>query len=97
MKDLSVKSWSAIAGSGPVPWRQAATLFNGSEIQANLQLRMPFETEESGSMDRYGVCERLSAASPERKQERSYERSVSGKWRLGLSETLQNGNMGNFA
>ncbi|KAL8460326.1 hypothetical protein ACS0TY_032026 [Phlomoides rotata] len=94
MKDISVKSWSAIAGSGPVPWRQAATLSNGSEIQANLQLRMPFEIDESGSIDRYGICERLSMASPERKQERTNERSVNGKWRLGLSETLQNGNMG---
>lgn len=65
MKDLSVKTWSAIAGSGPVPWRQAPSLFNSSSIQANVQLRMPFEIDVSGGIDRYVVCERLSIASPE--------------------------------
>ncbi|KAH6773745.1 hypothetical protein C2S52_003351 [Perilla frutescens var. hirtella] len=94
MKDLSVKTWSAIAGSGPVPWRQAPSLFNGSSVQANVQLRMPFEIDVSGGIDRYGVCERLSMASPEIKHERSYERLANGKLRLGPSETLQNGNMG---
>lgn len=62
-----------------------------------MMICVPFEIDELGSMDRYGVCEKLSMASPERKQERSYERAVNGRWRLGLSETLQNGNMGNFA
>ncbi|XP_057764633.1 B3 domain-containing protein Os07g0563300-like isoform X2 [Salvia miltiorrhiza] len=94
MKDLSMKTWNAIAGSGPVPWRQAPSLFNGSSIQANDQLKVPFEVDVSGGIDRYGLCERLSMASPEIKQERSYERLANGKLRLGLPETLQNGNIG---
>ncbi|KAI3456328.1 hypothetical protein Pfo_012991 [Paulownia fortunei] len=94
MKDLSGKTWSAIAGSGPVPWRQAPSLFSGSDIQSNVQLRVPFEMDVSGGTDRYRVCERLSTASPEMKQKRSYERLVNEKLRLGPSETLQNGNTG---
>ncbi|KAK6124420.1 hypothetical protein DH2020_041840 [Rehmannia glutinosa] len=62
MKDLSVKTWSSIAGSGGI--------------------------------DRYRVCDRLSTAPPEMKQEHSYERLIAGKLRLGPSETLQNGNTG---
>ncbi|KAK6149854.1 hypothetical protein DH2020_017379 [Rehmannia glutinosa] len=94
MKDLSVKTWSSIAGSGPVPWRQAASLFNSSDIQSNAHLRMPFEIDVSGGIDRYRVCDRLSTAPPEMKQEHSYERLIAGKLRLGPSETLQNGNTG---
>ncbi|KAL0305811.1 UNVERIFIED_CONTAM: hypothetical protein Sradi_5998400 [Sesamum radiatum] len=94
MKDLSVKTWSAIAGSGPVPWRQAPSLFSRPDTQSNVQSRMPFEIDVSGGIDRHHICERLSNASPEMKQERSYERFVNGKLRLGPSETLQNGNSG---
>ncbi|KAL2244831.1 UNVERIFIED_CONTAM: B3 domain-containing protein [Sesamum indicum] len=94
MKDLSVKTWSAIAGSGPVPWRQAPSLFSRPDTQSNVQSRMPFEIDVSGGIDRHHICERLSNASPEMKQERSYERFVNGKLRLGPSETLQNGNAG---
>lgn len=49
-----------------------------------------------GGIDRYNLHERLSMASPENKQERPYERLANGKLRLGLSETIQNGNIGNF-
>ncbi|KAL0353148.1 UNVERIFIED_CONTAM: B3 domain-containing protein [Sesamum angustifolium] len=94
MKDLSVKTWSAIAGSGPVPWRQAPSLFSRPDTQSNVQSRMPFEIDVSGGIDRHHICERLSNASPEMKQERSYERFVNGKLRFGPSETLQNGNAG---
>lgn len=98
MKDLSVKSWSAIAGSGPVPWRQAPSLFNSSSIQASVQLRMPmpFETDVSGGIDRCSLYERLSMTSPEKKLEQSYERLANGKLRLGPSGTLHNGSIGNF-
>ncbi|GFQ01823.1 B3 domain-containing protein os07g0563300 [Phtheirospermum japonicum] len=90
MKDLSVKPWSSIAGSGPVPWRQAPSLFNGSVIQSNVPLRMPFEMNVSGC-----VRDRISTASPQMKAEHSYERLISGNLSLGLSETLhQNGNTG---
>lgn len=92
IKDLSVKNWSAIVGSGPVPWRQATSLFNGSDVQSTMQLRIPSKIDLSCSIDRYGVCERLSTASPEMKNDCSYGRVVNGKLRHGPSETLQNGN-----
>ncbi|KAJ6706987.1 B3 DOMAIN-CONTAINING PROTEIN [Salix viminalis] len=34
LKDLSVKSWSQLAGSGPVPWRQAPSLILGETFSA---------------------------------------------------------------
>ncbi|KAL3851277.1 hypothetical protein ACJIZ3_013159 [Penstemon smallii] len=100
MKDLSVKSWSAIAGSGPVPWRQAPNLFNGSNLQSQVHQRVPFEIGVSGGNDRFRFCGRLSTASPEMKQESSYERLVNEKLRHGpferisSFETLQYGNAG---
>ncbi|KAI7738171.1 LOW QUALITY PROTEIN: hypothetical protein M8C21_007554 [Ambrosia artemisiifolia] len=38
INDVSSKSWRSIAGSGPVPWRQAPSLFNASKGQPELQL-----------------------------------------------------------
>ncbi|KAG8385620.1 hypothetical protein BUALT_Bualt03G0064000 [Buddleja alternifolia] len=94
MKDLSVKTWSAIAGSGPVPWRQAPSLFNSSSIQSDVQPKMPFEIDVSGGVNRFCSCERLSTASPETKQERSYERLGNGKLGRVPTESIQNGNAG---
>ncbi|XP_047954228.1 B3 domain-containing protein Os07g0563300-like isoform X1 [Salvia hispanica] len=94
MKDISMKTWSGIAASGPVPWHQAPSLFNGPSIQANDQLKMPFEVDVSDGIGRYGLSERLSMASPEMKQERSCARLANGKMRFGPPEILQNGNIG---
>ncbi|KAL6573933.1 hypothetical protein OROHE_001475 [Orobanche hederae] len=94
MKDHSVKTWSSIAGSGPVPWRQAPSLFNGSDIQSSVQLRTPFEIVVSGGTNRNHVCDRLSTTLPEMKREHSYERLINEKLRIGPSETLKNGNTG---
>ncbi|KAI7738170.1 LOW QUALITY PROTEIN: hypothetical protein M8C21_007553 [Ambrosia artemisiifolia] len=38
INDVSSKSWRSIAGSGPVPWRQAPSLLNASKGQPELQL-----------------------------------------------------------
>ncbi|KAL7088850.1 hypothetical protein ACP275_13G153600 [Erythranthe tilingii] len=94
MKDLSAKSWSPIVGSGPVPWRQAPSLFNGLDVPCNMQLRMPVEADVSSGIDRYRICERLSTASPEMKQGCSFERLVNGNMRHGPFEKPQNGNTG---
>lgn len=95
IKDISVKNWSPIAGSGPVPWRQAPSLFNGCGLQSELQSRAPFEFDVSGGPDRLRFNERLSFSSMEkRKQEESFEKLMNGSLRIGGSEMLGNGNAG---
>ena len=95
IKDLSVKTWSSIAGSGPVPWRQAPSLFNASNAQSELHPRMPFEVEMPGGMDRFLVNDRLSAPSlDKRRKEDSSERLMNGGLKIGPSEILENGTTG---
>uniref|UniRef100_A0A5B7A6I3 B3 domain-containing protein n=1 Tax=Davidia involucrata TaxID=16924 RepID=A0A5B7A6I3_DAVIN len=94
IKDLSVKNWSQIAGSGPVPWRQAPSLLNSS-AQSELHPRMPFEVDIPSSVDRLIASERLSASSLEKKKiEDSSERLMNGSLQLGASTVLENGNAG---
>ncbi|KAL9346723.1 hypothetical protein Peur_061576 [Populus x canadensis] len=89
LKDLSVKSWSQLAGSGPVPWRQAPSLFNSSATQSELQPRMPYE------VDRLNAGERFSALSLEkRKLEDFPERFINGSPRNHLQDIVENGNAG---
>ncbi|KAL2495157.1 B3 domain-containing transcription repressor VAL1 [Forsythia ovata] len=91
LKDLSMKRWSLIAGSGPVPWRRAPSLFNGSGIQSELQPGMPFEVDVAGGIDRFRNSERFSLSSLEKKQESSFERFIDGKLSFGPSEMLEDG------
>jgi len=89
LKDLSVKSWSQLAGSGPVPWRQAPSLFNPSAAQSELQTRMPYE------VDRLNTGERFSAPSLEkRKVEDFSEKFINGNLRIRLQDIVENGNAG---
>ncbi|KAJ6999712.1 B3 domain-containing protein [Populus alba x Populus x berolinensis] len=89
LKDLSVKSWSQLAGSGPVPWRQAPSLFNPSAAQSELQTRMPYE------VDRLDTGERFSAPSLEkRKVEDFSEKFINGNLRIRLQDIVENGNAG---
>ncbi|XP_011001124.1 PREDICTED: B3 domain-containing protein Os07g0563300-like isoform X2 [Populus euphratica] len=89
LKDLSVKSWSQLAGSGPVPWRQAPSLFNPSAAQSELQTRMPYE------VDRLNTSERFSAPSLEkRKVEDFSEKFINGNLRIRLQDIVENGNAG---
>lgn len=95
IKDLSVKNWSSIAGSGPVPWRQAPSLFNASNAQSELHPRMPFEVEMPGGMDRFLVNDRLSVPSlDKRRKEDSSERLMNGGLKIGPLEILENGTTG---
>ncbi|KAL3522189.1 hypothetical protein ACH5RR_015023 [Cinchona calisaya] len=85
INDLSVKNWSPIAGSGPVPWRQAPSLFNGSASQSESKPRvsLPVEFGVSGGADRLQLNERLSSSSlKKRKKEESFERLINGSLRI---------------
>ncbi|CAA0835987.1 B3 domain-containing transcription repressor VAL2 [Striga hermonthica] len=88
MKDLSLKTWNPIAGSGPVPWHHPPSLSSSSHIQSNVQLGRSFEINVSGGTNMFPVCDRLSAASPQINQEYSYEKFVNGKLRPGPSQTF---------
>ncbi|CAI9783853.1 unnamed protein product [Fraxinus pennsylvanica] len=90
LKDLSMKRWSLIAGSGPVPWRKAPSFFNGSGVQSELQPGMPFEVDVVGGIDRFRISDRFSIFSLEKKQENSFDRLIDRKLIVGPSETLEN-------
>ncbi|KAG8634450.1 B3 domain-containing protein Os07g0563300 isoform X3 [Manihot esculenta] len=88
-KDLSVKSWSQLAGSGPVPWRQAPSLFNSSIPHSELHPRNLYE------IDRLNPSERSSAPSLEKGRVEDFpDRLVNGSLKLGTRDILENGNAG---
>ncbi|XP_030469481.1 B3 domain-containing protein Os07g0563300-like isoform X2 [Syzygium oleosum] len=90
LKELSVKNWNQLAGSGPVPWRQAPTLFNTSMSRPELQPRAPHDA--STSMDRFGVGERYSISSMDNRRIEDFSnRFMNGNVKLGAVEKLENG------
>ncbi|KAJ8761636.1 hypothetical protein K2173_004412 [Erythroxylum novogranatense] len=92
LKELAVKNWSQLAGSGPVPWRQAPSLFNSSISQSEFHPRMLYE------VDRLSVSERLSAPSLEKaKLEDSTDRLANGSLKLDARDIAENGNAGHTA
>ncbi|XP_065620794.1 B3 domain-containing protein Os07g0563300 [Quercus suber] len=94
LKDLSVKNWNQLAGSGPVPWRQAPSLFNSS-IPASEQSRFPYEVDISGGINKLNANDRLSASPLEKKKiEDLSERLMNGNLKLGSREIFDNGNAG---
>lgn len=97
-KDFSSKNWTQVAGSGPMPWRQAPSLFSSSSAQLELQPRIPFEVDTRCGSDRLFSIERLSTASLERKTaDKLSERLMNGSLKLGASDVLENGNAGTFS
>ncbi|XP_077243291.1 B3 domain-containing protein Os07g0563300-like [Tasmannia lanceolata] len=88
LKDISVKSWSQITGSNPVPgqWRQSSNLWNSSTAHSELYPRMPYEIDKPISIDRLISGERPSASSQEGK--RSEDPAPSGSLKFA------NGNIG---
>lgn len=91
----SVKSWSQLAGSGPVPWRQAPTLFNSSASQPEFHPRVPYEVELPTGIDRIGASERPSFPSLEKRKIESFsERLMNGSLKLGTRDILENGHPG---
>ncbi|XVF27721.1 hypothetical protein REPUB_Repub14bG0133000 [Reevesia pubescens] len=95
LKDYSVKGWSQLAGSGPVPWRQAPTLFNSSIPQPELHSRVPYEVDLSSGIDRLNVSERLSTPSLEKKKIEDFsERLMNGPLKPDVRDIHENGNAG---
>lgn len=93
IKDFSVKNWTQLAGSGPVPWRQAPSLFNSPMSHTELRPKVPYEVELT--MDRINASERLVATTLEkRKVEDFSERLVNGGLKTGSREIPENGNAG---
>ncbi|PHT90595.1 hypothetical protein T459_05708, partial [Capsicum annuum] len=88
-----VNSWNPIAGSGPVPWRQAPSLFNGSTFQNELQHKVPFP-DATGSIDRLSLGERPSASLSEINRKDCCEKLMTGKLKIGVPGTLENGYAG---
>ncbi|XWS18312.1 hypothetical protein CRYUN_Cryun32bG0033200 [Craigia yunnanensis] len=92
---LSAKGWSQLAGSGPVPWRQAPSLFNSSIPQPELHSRVPYEVDLSTGIDRLNVSDRFSTPSLEKmKIEDFSERLMNGPLKLGARDIHENGNAG---
>ncbi|XP_027933510.1 B3 domain-containing protein Os07g0563300-like isoform X1 [Vigna unguiculata] len=68
LRDLSTKGWNQLAGSGPVPWKQAPSLFN-SASSSDLIPDVPSLAELSNSFDKMYCNERLPASALEKKSE----------------------------
>ncbi|XP_015887956.2 B3 domain-containing protein Os07g0563300 isoform X1 [Ziziphus jujuba] len=94
LKDLSVKNWSQLAGSGPVPWRQAPSLF-GSITPSEMHSRVPYEVDISAAINKLNAGERIGVTSLEkRKIEDFSERLQNGSLKLGARDALENGTAG---
>ncbi|KAL4335111.1 hypothetical protein GQ457_07G028780 [Hibiscus cannabinus] len=94
-KEYSARGWTQLAGSGPVPWRQAPSLFNSSVSQPELHSRVPNEVDLSTSIDRLNVCDRSSTPSQEKKKiEEFSERLMNGNLKPGTRDIQEKGNAG---
>ncbi|KDP20893.1 hypothetical protein JCGZ_21364 [Jatropha curcas] len=90
-KDVSVKNWSQLAGSGPVPWRQAPSLFNSSISHSDGHPRTLYE------IDRLHAGERSTLPSLEKGRIEDFsERLINGNLKLGTRarDIVENGNAG---
>ncbi|KAI4312119.1 hypothetical protein MLD38_036970 [Melastoma candidum] len=90
LKEHPAKGWNQLAGSGPVPWRQAPTIFNTSVTRPELQQRAspPFEVDSTKVGDR-----RILSLDGKRVEDYS-ERFMNGIIKLGAAEKFENGSAG---
>ncbi|KAI4371092.1 hypothetical protein MLD38_019362 [Melastoma candidum] len=90
LKEHPAKGWNQLAGSGPVPWRQAPTLFNTSVTRPELQQRAstPFEVDPIKVGDR-----RIASLDGKRIEDYS-ERFMNGIIKLGAADKFENGSAG---
>ncbi|RDX73195.1 B3 domain-containing protein, partial [Mucuna pruriens] len=87
LRDISTKGWSQLAGSGPVPWKQAPSLFN-SASSSDLLPDVPSLVELSNSFDKMYCNERLPASALEKKNEDLSGISVNWNVKLGSREMM---------
>lgn len=96
LKDLSVKNWSQLAGSGPVPWRQAPSLF-GSIPPSEMHSGVSYN-DISTAINKHNAGERIGVSSLEkRKVEDFSERLQNGSLKLGARDVLENGTAGSYS
>ncbi|GMI82381.1 hypothetical protein HRI_001907400 [Hibiscus trionum] len=94
-KEYSAKGWTQLAGSGPVPWRQAPSLFNSSVSQPELHSRVPYEVDLSTGIDRLNACDRSSTPSLEKKKVEDFsERLMNGNLKPETRDIQEKGNAG---
>ncbi|GMI91516.1 hypothetical protein HRI_002820900 [Hibiscus trionum] len=94
-KEYSARGWTQLAGSGPVPWREAPILFNSSVSLPELHSRVPYEVNLSNSIDRLNVCDRSSTPSLEKKKIEDFsERLMNGNLKPGTRDIQEKGNAG---
>ncbi|GLU23088.1 hypothetical protein SLE2022_391200 [Rubroshorea leprosula] len=87
----SVKSWSHLAGSGPVSWQQAPTLFNSSASQPEFHPRVPYEVDLSTGIERLGASEKPFFPSPEKRKMESFpKRRTNGSLKFGTRDIHEN-------
>ncbi|KAJ4833901.1 hypothetical protein Tsubulata_032934 [Turnera subulata] len=87
VKDPSIKGWSQLAGSGPVPWRQAPSLFNSPVPQSELPPRVMYDVVRLNS-------DASSLSLEKVKTEDFSERVINGGLKLGIRDILETGNAG---
>jgi hypothetical protein len=93
-RDMSGKSWSQLAGSGPVPWKQAPSLFN-SASSSDQPPDVHSLVDLSNNFDKIYGNERLPPSSLEKKNEDLS--GISANWNVKLGSRdmlLMNGNTG---
>ncbi|XP_019418888.1 PREDICTED: B3 domain-containing protein Os07g0563300-like isoform X2 [Lupinus angustifolius] len=87
LRDMSAKSWSQLAGSGPVPWKQAPNLFSSvssSELRPDVSPLVGL----SNGIDKIYGNERLLASSLEKKSEDLSGISVNWSTNFGPREMM---------
>lgn len=87
LRDLSAKGWNQLAGSGPVPWKQAPTLFN-SASSPDLIPDVPSVVDLTNSFDKLYGNERLPTSSLEKKNDDLSAIPVNWSVKLGSRETM---------
>ncbi|RXH86081.1 hypothetical protein DVH24_017134 [Malus domestica] len=92
LKDLSTKNWTQLAGSGPVPWRQAPSLFNSSIPSSELHTRVPHEVDGSTGINKLNASERIFVSTLEKKKVEEFsERLMKINLTIGTQQSLENG------
>lgn len=90
IKDLSVKNWSSIAASGPLPWHQAPMFFN-----QDVHPKMPLEFDTSSGIDRHTDSIKLTNSSIDKKDNLdSSGRLINGSLKDGALLMLEKGTSG---